>query len=314
MGSYTSYFAAVSAIVLYLILFVYLYKDKKSEIKNWIISTVSAILLYLPWLLMLVKQLTRIHKNYWIQPITPESFTQLIIFFISNQKDLTLYMLILAVIALIFFIWLFVRNYKNLSEDRENFYILSSILVYFGTILLGTLVSFAFRPIIVGRYLLPAAAVLWFAFAILIGRLKDYKLVIVSVMFILLIGAACIASNAETDRELYHEGLHHEKVLNSLNKANNTVIINGGMGTLEFAGYFNKTNLYSVELGNPRGVPNKEVHDMYNFTEINKTQAIDLCKNRDNVYVINAWGKNFVKMDKTKIDDIYGGKFYRIDK
>lgn len=49
-AAYTHYFALVSVGMIYLILGLFLFLNKKKELKFWVISVVSSIALYLPWL------------------------------------------------------------------------------------------------------------------------------------------------------------------------------------------------------------------------------------------------------------------------
>ena len=78
LGSYTHYFVAFALICIYIILFVsevVLGGDERiSNFKNWLISTVISVAFYVPWVFKLLPQINKVHNDYWVQPLIPNSF------------------------------------------------------------------------------------------------------------------------------------------------------------------------------------------------------------------------------------------------
>ena len=157
LGAYTHYFVAISSVVMYMMLLIYLILNKQS-LKKWFISVLAGIVMYLPWIYALVKQLTKVHNSYWIKDLTVKSFIKCLGYFSTNSDAIIIQLI--AIFALIFFIVVLFKNSDNIL-DSENYYLLSGIGVFVGTLAVGSILSLVFKPILVARYLLPASAVLW---------------------------------------------------------------------------------------------------------------------------------------------------------
>ena len=71
---------------------------------------------------------------------------------------------------------------KQLKEKYtlDNFYLLTGVGVYVGTIVLAVILSLAFKPILLARYLMPAAVVLWLTISILINKIEDKRIMLYS--------------------------------------------------------------------------------------------------------------------------------------
>ena len=311
LGSYTHYFVAISTILLYLILLAHIYKNNRDEVRRWLISAACCIIAYLPWVWILLGQMKRVHDTFWIKTPTSATFIRYLLYFATNEKSLTAVLMAVAALAMIFFIYLLFKNY--MKGDDDNNYVLTSFVLYFATIIVGTVISLTFKPILLGLYLLPVIALLWFGFAILIGKLTDYRLIIISLIFIILLGGASFGYTAEKTSEYYTTGTHHMDVFDEINEKGNTVLIHGEMGLMEFERYFSDADIYATILNDTRDVDESYLHDRIDFTEINKTKVSGLFEGRDNVYFINAWGDDFIKENKSEIDSIVDAKIYKIN-
>ena len=313
LAAYTHYFAAISAFALYLMLLIFILKNKdirKVEFKKFALSVIAAVLLYSPWIISLASQVTRVHKHFWIPDLTLGDFIKCLCYFATSNKFIGIE--IMAILSLIFFIAVLLKQYKTF-DNNENFWILSGIGAYIITLLIGTILSVLYKPILIPRYLIPASCLLWFSISILIGKIENKKLLIVSIALIILLCMSGIADVANSNDYLYKRGTNYNHVLNNVNNDADIIIMNSGMGIMEFSDYLNKADIYTIEFGGVYGVENKNVHEVFNFTELNSTELNNLINSNSdkNVYLLDAEG--FEKLDqfnKTKKGDIGGNNIF----
>lgn len=205
LGAYTHYFVAISSIILYIGLLIYLIINNKSEIKKWIISVVFIIIGYLPWLLVLLNQLNQVHESFWVPQI---NLNYLIIcfnyFYNANPPYSSL-----AIIFLIFSFIILILEYSN-KDKFENNYILIGMSLFILTIIAGVLLSVLFKPILRARYLMPAAGVFWLSISILIGKIKNNKLLLISLVLFIIIGVFSSYSLIDLNNGLYQTGVSNQ--------------------------------------------------------------------------------------------------------
>lgn len=240
-GAYTHYFTAVSSVILYVLLLVYVLVKNKSEIKNWVISTVFGIVCFAPWLIFLFRQIKSVKGDYWIEPITVNDFLQFFASIFTETGEFYIN-LILAIVFLVLFIFI-VLEYKKSQEDSDV--VLLGSLVFIGTILFGVTVSFLLRPVFIVRYLVPAMGIMWLCIAIFISKF-DLKKVIIPVVVVLLIFSAFNLAHQIDDISKNHEDLiKNEAFLKSINNNNSVVIIDGMVKYVHFYNQLNESNVYS---------------------------------------------------------------------
>ena len=298
LGAYTHYFVAISSLVLYLMLFIFVLKNKESfkvEIRKYILSVISGIILYAPWVLSLFNQMDYVQKYFWIKDLTLNDFIQCLSFFATGNELLIIE--IVAILSLIFFIVVLFKQYDDF-DNNENYFILSGFCVFIGTILLGTILSIIYKPILITRYLIPASAVVWLSISILVGKIKNNKLLLISVILIVLLCVSGVNDVINSNDGLLHQANHYDKVLNDVNHDADIIIINSEYGLLEFSDYLKDADIYTVKFGDIYGVDNKHVHEIYNFKELNSTQLSDLIENSTNksIYFLDVGGPE--KLDK----------------
>lgn len=198
---YTHYFACVAACMIYVYLFfVFVANHKiKKEIKPYLASSLCCAAGYLPWVITVVtRQISQVKGSYWIQPLSLRTLGGCIKFlfkpFFSNEK-----------LNVVFAVWLFavysllmismlteVIKAKNKAESSslqsgKEAFITGCVCVLAGLVAFGFLASFLIRPIFVYRYMLPAMGVFWLAFALLVSRLRNRKLLLSALLLLLVI-------------------------------------------------------------------------------------------------------------------------------
>ena len=234
-AAYTQYFACVAIVMVYLCLLVWIVfcyrrnRDGKSSygkscdrktcgqsdfkaIKGWIVCVVLSIIGYLPWLFVLISQITTIRDNYWILPLTWRSIGGCVKFLMKPAFQNERLNVVMAVALFGIYVGLIAvygysvwngRRYegevrsKADSEivDKMGFatfcYTVSGCLVLCGLVLFGFIASIVIRPIFVYRYMLPAVGCFWFCFALCLNKLSGRVQILCSCIiatFVLIIG------------------------------------------------------------------------------------------------------------------------------
>lgn len=187
---YTHYFACVAMVMVYGFLFLSLWKKGglKAGWKAFLTSGCLCALAYLPWLVGAVGgQVGQVEENYWIQPVTWRTLGGCVKFlfqpaFSSEKINLVLAVVLFAICAV-----LMGQALLRIGRDGANPFAAGCMGVLAGIVVFGFAASLVLRPIFVYRYMLPAMGLFWLAFAILLSRLKEKKIVFFPVFFLLLL-------------------------------------------------------------------------------------------------------------------------------
>ena len=74
LGVYTHYFSALSSVIIYLMLFIWILVNKQTSLidnlKKFFISILVGFILYIPWIFPLLNQLKSVHEYFWIKSVT----------------------------------------------------------------------------------------------------------------------------------------------------------------------------------------------------------------------------------------------------
>lgn len=311
LGAYTHYFVALSLGVLYLLLLIYilfmegekrrginklLSNIKGKNFKKWILSVISIIILYLPWIPIVIEQITGVNEGYWIKPLTLEKIIYFFTYSVTTSTPTI--MKILAIITLIIILILFISKYKD-GEKEENFYIFTGIFIFIGTLLIGTIISLISQPILVERYLLPSIGVLWFVFSILIGKIKNKKMLIPILVIILILTIGLISANINACSNMYDKGIYDKNVIQKMDNENTIIIYNTGRGAMQLGNNFYKAKQYSLNIDIYKKTKAKKINEkqLTKLMENNKNKKIYIIEKKENKK-INV--KNY-KLIKTEI-------------
>ncbi|MBD5444366.1 MAG: hypothetical protein HDR29_02320 [Lachnospiraceae bacterium] len=214
-AAYTQYFACVAVVMIYLCLLVWIVlcygksryqksHDGKSSyvktrdkagykaLKGWFGCVALSIIGYLPWLFVLISQITAIRDNYWILPLTWRSIGGCVKFLMKPAFQNEMVNVVMAVVLFGIYAGLIVAYGYSVwkrragddvrsKADSENvdridfatfYYTMSGCLVLFGLVLFGFIASIIIRPIFVYRYMLPAVGCFWLCFAFCLDNLS----------------------------------------------------------------------------------------------------------------------------------------------
>ena len=192
-AAYTHYFAAISVIIIFLSLLIYLILNNKSEIKKWIYAVILSSLLFLPWVFILLKQIMAVNENYWIGSITVNSLVNYISFIFLPSFSTSLnfsinipFITILGFLLLESYLVVIFYFFKNKSESHDYFDLVGLFTLIL-TVISGIMVSILFKPIFVDRYMFPSLGVFWLTFAFLFSKMWNRKSIFVPILIIVLI-------------------------------------------------------------------------------------------------------------------------------
>ena len=299
--AYTHYFAAISAVCLYLMIMYYVITKNRSQIKHLCVSIAAAVLLYWYWILTLFYQLKFIHHAFWVPRVKPSSLIQAVGYY-ANFNDTAI--AVIVILVLIAIIYMYKKQLKE-TYTVDNFYIITGIGVYVGTILFALIVSLTFKPILLARYLMPAAAVLWFTISIIIGKIEDKKIMLYSLAIICLLLIAGTGHMIGSNMRVYNEGMAKENVFNQIiNDDNATLVLARPNGVIYFLDYSDRVDTYCIKYTMVFGHKMSELHETFNFKDTSEKDVSNLVKNNTDkhFYLINimTWGNLKLSPDINK--------------
>lgn len=207
LGAYTHYFALISIIVIYLLLFVYLLVKNKKQIKKLILSGIIFILLYLPWVPTLLDQIKK-HQTSHSSPLLFNELPNFLWFIFSPSIDRTFgNFSILGLFLIISYIILIIYLFINSEKYKDKFIYLGPLLVV-ATIFLTFLVS---KANFAARYIFILIGAFWLSFSLLLSKNFSKKKIFIPILIILLI------SSSINVFAFFEQQKEHNKVFNEVN-------------------------------------------------------------------------------------------------
>lgn len=311
LAAYTHYFAAMASGCIYLGLLYHIYTNNKEEIKTWVISVIAAVVLFIPWMPSLINQLTRVHASYWIPEVNHETLINSFGFYAGGNDVL---FSIIAIIILAVIIFIYSQEAKNLDK-KEQIYILTGIGVYAGTIILAVLFSVLFKPILMVRYLLPATAVLWLTISIIIGKIENRKMFLISLVLIVLLLVSGFATILTTSDTIYQNGMAQKEIMDNITQDNNSMLIITHQNMIMyFLDYANQTDMYCINVGHVFGDNINRLQKIYDFETVNGTDIDKLIANNTdkNIYII-SWNDPELNSTTEVLDREIGIVFSKVN-
>ena len=186
-AAYTQYFACIAVIMVYLYLLVWFvlsyskmhdnaHLDKAAirNLKGWLACVVISIIGYLPWLFVLISQITAIRDNYWILPLTWRSIGGCVKFLMKPAYGQEWINVAIAVVLFLTYVSMLAAYGFSGHRNATFFYALAGCLVLCGLVIFGFIASIVIRPIFVYRYMLPAVGCFWLCFALCLDNFWSY--------------------------------------------------------------------------------------------------------------------------------------------
>lgn len=186
--AYTHYFAFVSILWIYGLLFLALLFTKRKELLKWLFMVMGSILLFSPWIPFMKGQVSGVSGSYWIPEITKKVIVSYFGWLFETKLPYAPLMLqILFLVAILLVTIHIVRNRKNKEAFIEDIFALCCLLIPILTITTGVVLSQIIRPIFIIRYVMPCIGLLCLFFAKAMSRL-DKKTFIALVLFCICLG------------------------------------------------------------------------------------------------------------------------------
>ena len=298
--AYTQYFAAITAGALYLVLLIYLIKFERQKLKAWALSVAAAIVMYVPWAFILLNQLETIHHTYWIPGLTISTVVNSLGYFAYNGNVL---FSAAAIAILLIIVFIYSKDNKS-TDERNRFLDLSGIMIYIGTIVLAIIITTVFRPILVIRYLIPVSAILWLGISILLTRINDKRMFLLSFALIIILLASGVAATISFNDDIYNDGVSQREVLDSITQdPNSTLIVNNPHLVMYFLHLANRTDMYCLNMEQLFGENMTRLHQLYEFKSFNANDINGVIENNTgkDIYII-SWNDPVVKSPTVKLD------------
>jgi len=315
LGAYTHYFVAINCVIIYIVLLAYILLNKEGnlsrlgEFKKWLISSVLGVVLYIPWLSVLFSQLNQVHESYWIVSPGMNDIINFLSFTSVNEYSSIIFK-ILAIILLIGFILISYKLYEKYSKDKSHKINKSrkevkkerldikfasiGIGIFLLTIILGVLISLLFKPIIVVRYLIPCLAIVWLSFSIIIGKIKDNRILIPLLIIIVILASVSITDNINTVAKHENQEMEDQKLISQINTNDSIVIFYNSINFIMFEDHLNNAQTYTIHYESLKNSYWDSVLNTYkNYKEIKKSDVDKIIKeNKDSkkIYIIKVIG------------------------
>lgn len=210
-GAYFHNYGLIAVVLINIALFLFILIKNRKALKSYLVASVAEILLYLPWLFVLLKQVTTVSKGYWISPMTGNIIWEFLFFPFRGYLD-EKYGKIIAVVLLIAVV-LGIINFIIEFDFKGILIGIIPIGIYLLVFTIMFVLSIIIQPIYVDRYMIPLFGLLILSLSIFISQIK-LKSIRVIVCLILII--ACI-QNTKTYYIASHSELNN-LAMNSITK------------------------------------------------------------------------------------------------
>ena len=292
LASYTHYYGLIISIVLYFILLIHILIYSREKIKYLVISVIAAVVLYAPWMPTLISLLKSMNP---LGSLTTGAIIQSFAHF-AYSADTVFSAITLIIFAVILLVYL-------REKDDDKTIVLYGVAAYFATIALVIAVSILIKPILVTKGLVLASAILWLVISIMMGRIQNRRLFLISLALVCLLLVSGIATMIVANDDAYQNGLKQNEVLDSIIQDNNSIVILNNPGlAMYFLDFAEQTNMYCVNQNYIYGENIDMIHKIFDFNNIDKDNIDDLAYNNTdkNIYLI-SWGEPNANINTTQL-------------
>ena len=245
-GAYSQYWTAFGLAINFMLISILCVIKNKKLIRNILISAVLGVVLYLPWISVVIRQVSRVSKSYWIAPITFKTF-------LGSFTSLTPMTGILKFIAVIILLLCAKHCISEIFQKNQSaLFHLCCLLTPVLLIVCATIISLLMRPVFQAKYVFPLTI---FVIFFIVFAYNEYKLPKKALLFVLLTSLLCTTINMK-------ESFSYEKALAQINNdfekfmnekvSENTVFVfgenvNGHIPRI-LAYLYPKNKVYNIEI------------------------------------------------------------------
>ena len=188
----TQYFLALTCGLVYLLILAEILTEHKDKIRQFAKSVLALIVLYAPWGIVFIHQI-QTHANDAKEGFELVNVIHYFTAFAIKSQNFRLDMVIFKIIAIIFLIFILVLIYKK--KDKFS---AAGVFLMYATLAIGILsLMSSFTNSMRVRYLVPVFGIFWLSASIVIGKIKDYKVLAIALVLILLLAGASLAITNE---------------------------------------------------------------------------------------------------------------------
>ena len=273
LSAYTQYFFAITCGLMYLLILYEILKNNRDKLGQFKKSVLALVVLYAPWALVFVYQLKSKAGGYH-EGFELVNAIHYITAFAIKSENFRFETVIFKIIALAFLILILYLIYEK--KDR---FAGAGIFLMYATIAIGIIsLMFSFENTMRMRYLVPVFGIFWLSASIVIGKIKNYKVLVIALILVMLLtGASLAITNEDVNSRLAFND-KKASFLDSVNNNDSVIVYNTDYGYRILHTDLSKTKQYT--LGDTYFYDN-DVEVCDNLTEI-------LDSNPDkNVYLVN---------------------------
>ena len=241
LAAYTQYFFAITCGLIYMLLLVEIYTKHRDKLRQFAKSVLALIILYAPWLIVFVHQLQGkaygFHESFGL-----DNLIHFLLGFAIKSEDFRPIMIMYKLIALVFLILIIALIYKK--KDRFS---ATGVFLMYATIFIGVVsLMFSFENTMRMRYLVPVFGIFWLSAAIVIGKIKDDKILVVALILVLLLACASLAVTNEDLTSRFNFNDEKADFLAGINNNSSVIVYNTDYGYKILHTDLNKTKQYTL--------------------------------------------------------------------
>ena len=185
-GAYSQYWTAFGLAINFMLISILCIIKNKRLIRNILISAVLGVVLYLPWINVVIRQVSQVSESYWIAPITFKTFLG----YFTSITPMTGILKFVAVIILLFC----AKNCISeiFQKNPSALFYLCCLLTPVLLIVCATIISLLMRPVFQAKYVFPLTI---FVIFFIVFAYNEYKLPKKALLFVLLTSLLCTTIN-----------------------------------------------------------------------------------------------------------------------
>lgn len=237
----TQYFFAITCALIYLLLLVEILRNNKDKIMQYVKSVIALAVLYAPWAYIMVRQIG-LHADEPKDIVHIQDIISYLTFFAVKYEHFSYEVAVLKIISFAFLILLIFLIYK--SKDKFS---ATGIFLMYATIALGVIgLALSFSNSMRVRYMVPIMGIFWLSASVVIGKIRDDKMLAVMLVLVLILAGAGVFI---TEQDLSNRFAFNDKkanFLDSINNNNTVVVFNSDYGYRILHNDLNKTKIYSL--------------------------------------------------------------------
>ena len=221
----TQYFLALTCGLVYLLILAEILTEHKDKIRQFAKSVLALIVLYAPWGIVFIHQI-QTHANDAKEGFELVNVIHYFTAFAIKSQNFRLDMVIFKIIAIIFLIFILVLIYKK--KDKFS---AAGVFLMYATLAIGILALMSsFTNSMRVRYLVPVFGIFWLSASIVIGKIKDYKVLAIALVLVLLLAGASLAITNEDINSRLTFNEKKASFLDGINNNDSVIVYNTDYG------------------------------------------------------------------------------------